>query len=80
MEDLFIRLQLEPEMMDFKNKENHQVAGNQRVRLSRESKIREDLSWKKEMPFLDKLKLNLLFGWLNLFYKLKGRKYDKEYF
>lgn len=59
----------EPEMMNFRNKEHHQVGGNVLTRLGKESKIRGNFQWKKQMPLFYKLIFNLFFDWLNLIYK-----------
>ena len=65
-----LNLEFEPEMLNFRDKIHHQIEGN-RLRFSKSKKIRVDNSWKKEMPILDRLKFNFLFGWLNLIYKLR---------
>jgi hypothetical protein len=73
-----IGLYFESDMMSFKDKERHQVGGNYNLRFkSKGNSIKLDDKWREEMNFFNKFIFNILFGWLNLFYKLKSKKYDK---
>ncbi len=65
-----IDLEYEPEMLDFRNFIHHQIGGN-RMRFKKDSKIKEDIEWKQKMPRKYKILFNLLFGWLNFYYKHK---------
>lgn len=63
-------LEYEPEMLNFRNFTHHEIGGN-RMRLRKSSKIKEDIEWKQKMPRRYKILFNLLFGWLNFYYKCK---------
>lgn len=65
-----IGLDFEPQMLNFREKTHHQAGGN-RLRFTQDEKIREDLAWQTQLPLLDKIIFNLLFGWLNLYYRIK---------
>lgn len=73
-----VGLSFEAQMMNSINKENHQVAGNLRLKrklaANQEIKIEEDICWKKDMPLVYRITFDLLFGWLNLIYKNKKSK------
>lgn len=67
-----LNLSFEAQMIDFKNKGNHhQIAGNPRVRTRQGIEIKEDTYWKKDMPLIYRITFDLLFGWLNIYYKFK---------
>jgi len=57
-------------MLDFRNFVHHEIGGN-RMRLKKESEIKEDIGWKQKMPRKYKILFNLLFSWLNFYYKCK---------
>ncbi len=63
-----VNLDFEPEMLSFREKVHHQVDGNP-LRLRQDREIKEDITWKTELPLLDRIIFNFLFGWLNLIYK-----------
>lgn len=65
-----VGLVFEPGMLNFGDKEHHQIGGN-RARFVKDSKIELDTSWRKEILLREKLRFNLLCGWLNLIYKYK---------
>jgi len=78
LKDIFEKLELkfEPSFVDnFSLMEHHQVGGNLKLRkkVFRENKIeiKRDLRWKKELSWFSKIIFIILFGWLNLYYKLK---------
>jgi len=60
----------EPGMLNFRKGEHHQAGGN-RMRFSKTSEIRPDTAWRTAMPLYARFAFNLLFGWLNLYYKVK---------
>jgi len=66
-----IKLNYEPEMLNFHKKVHHQAGGNINVRFPKKksNQIKEDIAWKTKLPLLDKIIFNLLFGWLNLYYQ-----------
>lgn len=69
-----VNLNFEPEMLKFREKIHHQVDGNP-LRLKKgNQEIKEDLAWKEELPFGDKVIFNTLFGWLNFYYFIKRKK------
>ena len=54
----------------------HQVGGNSKSRFFNDiSDIKYDKVWEKKLGLLNKIIFNVLFGWLNIFYKYKPRKY-----
>ena len=57
-------LSFESEMLKFREKEHHQIAGN-RLRFMNTNEIKEDLSWKKNLSFFDLFLFNIFSGWLN---------------
>ena len=68
-------------MLSFRNFAHHQAGGNLKLRLQTRntvSHIKEDEEWKIKMKARDKTVFNLLFGWLNIFYKLNRRFINKE--
>jgi len=73
-----VDLNFEPEMLkNFRSKEHHEVGGNYKVKFEWSSQeIYLDEKWKKEMSWKDKSVFNLLFGWLNFFYKIKSKNYE----
>jgi len=62
-----IGLNFEPQMLDFRDKDHHQVGGN-RLKFDTSSEIKEDLVWKDKLPLFDRLVFYTLFGWLNKYY------------
>ncbi|MBD3311255.1 MAG: hypothetical protein GF349_02005 [Candidatus Magasanikbacteria bacterium] len=60
----------EENMLNFRNFTHHQAGGN-RMRLSGTNEIKEDVSWKKNLPMKYRLLFNILFGWLNFYYARK---------
>ena len=58
----------EHSMLKFRSEEQHQASGN-RMRLSGSDEIREDVQWKAALPLKDKLVFNILYGWLNVYYR-----------
>jgi len=66
-----VNLSFEPQMMNYRSEVHHQVDGNPLRIRDDHQEIREDLAWKKELPLLDKIIFNILFGWLNLYYHFK---------
>lgn len=63
-------LDYEPSMLKFRRSEHHQAAGN-RMRMGGSEDLKEDMEWKKKLSLKHKLIFNLLFGWLNFYYKIK---------
>lgn len=63
-----LELKFEPQMLDFRKVEHHQIGGN-RMKFSNSGRIREDKEWQKKMPFSKKIIFNILFVWLNCYYK-----------
>ncbi len=63
-----LELKFEPQMLDFRKTEHHQIGGN-RMKFSSSNQIKEDKEWQKKMPFSKKFIFNILFGWLNFYYK-----------
>ena len=60
----------EPGMLDFRAHEHHQMGGNRmRLKKNEKSTLREDLSWKQNLTFWQKMMFGGLAGWLNLIYK-----------
>ncbi len=73
-----VDLHFEDGMLNFRDKVHHQPSGNLNLRITtknKSSRIEKDKKWEKEMSIKDKIVFNFLFGWLNLFYKLKSKKY-----
>ncbi len=69
-------LSFEDKMLNFGNVIHHQPGGNFNLRIkTKTDKIKLDKKWKRKMSLKDKIIFNFLFGWLNLFYKLKPKKY-----
>ena len=66
----FIGLKYEPSMLKFRMFEHHQVEGN-RMRFERSDKIIKDIRWKIILSKKYRFIFNLLYGWLNLYYKYK---------
>ncbi|HED37759.1 MAG TPA: hypothetical protein ENI76_05885 [Ignavibacteria bacterium] len=65
-------LLFEPEMLNIRNYTHHQPGGNFKLRITEKSSIiKTDEVWKTKMSIKDKVVFNTLFGWLNLFYKIK---------
>ncbi|MFX0137987.1 MAG: sulfotransferase [Candidatus Hodarchaeota archaeon] len=64
-------------MLEFKDTVHHQAGGN-RLRLDPSNNtIKKDSSWKYKLPILDQIIFNILFGWLNIYYKYNNRvNYD----
>lgn len=63
-----IGLKFEPQMLNFRNSRQHQIAGN-RMRFGKSAEIKEDLSWKENLSRFDLFVFNLFAGWLNRIYK-----------
>lgn len=63
----FIGLQYNPSILQFRDKEQHQVGGN-RMRLKSGSEIKEDTEWKERLSLSDKMLFWLLAGWLQIRY------------
>lgn len=61
-------LSYEPGMLEFRSTSYHGVGGN-RMKLASGSEIKEDVSWRKEMPYMYRVVYNLLFGLLNWYYQ-----------
>ncbi len=75
-----VGLPFEPEMLRFKNNVHYQPGGNFNLRIKAKSdEIKLDEKWKREMSAKDKIVFNVLFGWLNLFYKIKPKDYKVKY-
>ncbi len=73
-----VDLSFEDKMLNFRDNIHHQSSGNFNLRITtknKNSEIKLDKKWKRKMPLKDKIVFNSLFGWLNLFYKLKLKKY-----
>jgi hypothetical protein len=69
-------LSFENKMLSFGNVIHHQPGGNFNLRINAETdEIKLDEKWRSKMSTKDKIVFNLLFSWLNLFYKLKPKKY-----
>jgi len=66
-----LELKFEPQMLDFRKNKHHQIGGN-RMKFSGSSQIKEDKEWRKKMPFSKRFIFNILFGWLNFYYKVKN--------
>ncbi len=67
-----VDLLFEPEMLNIRNYIHHQPGGNFKLRITEKSSIiKTDEVWKTEMSIKDRVVFNTLFGWLNLFYKIK---------
>jgi hypothetical protein len=62
-----IGLKFEPQMLNFREAEQHQINGN-RLRFSQEKEIKEDLSWKENLSSFDLFLFHVLAGWLNKIY------------
>ncbi|HWP61356.1 MAG TPA: sulfotransferase [Candidatus Paceibacterota bacterium] len=60
----------EPRMLNFRENEHHQVEGN-RTRFGKDP-IRIDDKWRRDMPLYQRALFNLLFGWLNLYYRFRS--------
>ena len=74
-----IGLKFDINMLNFGNKKHHQPGGNFKLRIqTNNSEIKLDEKWKRQMNLKNKVVFNFLFGWLNLFYKLKLKKYDRK--
>jgi len=63
-----VKLTFEPSMLEFRNHEHHQIGGN-RMRFSRSNEIKKDKSWRQKLPLRTRWIFNILFGWLNMYYK-----------
>lgn len=73
-----LNLSFEDKMLGFRSVTHHQPGGNLNLRIKiKTDKIKLDEKWKSEMSGKDKIIFNILFGWLNLFYKLKSKEYDR---
>jgi len=71
-----VNLTFEPDMLNFRNKVHHQAGGNFKLRMAtNSSKIICDEEWRNKMSPKDKFIFNILFGWLNFFYKFKPKRY-----
>jgi len=70
-----VGLSFEPGMLSFKDKAHHLVGNYSLLFLRKDDKIKPNVEWKEKMPIKYKILFNILFGWLNIFYKLKPRKY-----
>ncbi len=60
------------EILNFRDFPHHQVGGN-RMKLRKDSTIKEDLEWKSKMPWQYKILTNFLLGWLNWYYVKKNK-------
>ena len=65
-----IGLEYEEGMLQFRDFIHHEIGGN-KMRHKSDSTIKEDIEWKQKMSKKYKILFNLLFGWLNLYYKKK---------
>jgi len=71
-------LSFENKMLNFGNVIHHQPGGNFNLRIkAKTDEIKLDQKWKEKMSMKDKIIFNILFGWLNLFYKMKLKVYKK---
>lgn len=71
-----VNLPFEGKMLRFGRVIHHQPGGNFNLRIrAKTDEIRLDEKWKRKMPLKDKIIFNILFGWLNLFYKIKLKVY-----
>jgi hypothetical protein len=57
----------EPQMLKFRGNEHHQIEGN-RMRFGTDG-IRTDEAWRTEMPFHLRAMFDILFGWMNAYYR-----------
>lgn len=57
----------EAKMLEFRQNEHHQIEGN-RMRFGIDP-IRTDEKWRTEMPLSLRALFNLLFGWMNVYYR-----------
>jgi hypothetical protein len=60
----------EERMLALRENEHHQVEGN-RMRFGKDP-IRVDEAWRRDMPLSLRVAFDMLFGWLNLYYRLRG--------
>ncbi len=67
-----LSLPWQPEILNFRDCPHHQVGGN-RMKLRKDSTIKEDLEWKSKMPWQYKILTNFLLGWLNWYYVKKNK-------
>ncbi len=58
------KLSFEPQMLNFREYEHHQIGGN-RLRFKEDQEIKEDFSWKANLTKFDLCIFNLFAGWLN---------------
>lgn len=73
-----LKLSFEAQMMNFRNKgDHHQIAGNPRIKKEQSIEIKEDVCWKKDIPLIYRITFDLLFGWLNIYYKFKKSVHGK---
>lgn len=73
-----VGLFFEDKMLSFKSVIHHQSGGNLKLRIYEKSdEIKLDNEWKSKMPAKDRFIFNCLFGWLNLFYKIKPKPYKR---
>jgi len=63
-------LDFKPEILEFNKQERHQIGGN-RMKLKKEIKLEKDLSWLKNLSYIEIKLFNLIFGWLNRKYGYK---------
>lgn len=64
----FIGIAYEPTMLQFTKQIHHNIDGNLKVLRSRNSEIRLDQRWKRELHPLDRWAFELVAGWLNALY------------
>ena len=70
-----VGLPFEPEMLSFKNKVHHLVGNYSLLFLRKDDQIKPSVEWKEQLPLKDRILFDFLFGWLNIFYKIKPKKY-----
>lgn len=71
-----LNLKFEPEMLDFRKKKHHLTPGNYSLLfLKKGTEIKPDMEWEEWLPRKDRAIFNILFGWLNVFFKHKPKKY-----
>ncbi len=67
-----VDLSFEDKMLNFGNVIHHQPGGNFNLRIkAKTDEIKLDEKWKRKMSLKDKIIFNILFGWLNFFYRFR---------
>jgi len=67
---IYHKIGVKPEegTVNFTEFEHHQIGGN-RMRMQKKQEVKQDREWEKKMPKRHKILFNILFGWLNIYYK-----------